>query len=69
MSASKVFQEEGGTAADLEPTMLLLGKLIKMGHPWTALNEGTERIDFLDFRKGFKETMTRSWRIFASQIE
>ena len=64
MSATKIFQEEGGTEADLEPTCKLLEKNLRMGFPFTKYNEFTERLDHLYFRRGYQETMTKSWKIF-----
>ena len=65
MSASRVFQMEGGTEADVQPTLKLLTKSLKMGWPFTLWNEATERLDYLHIRKGFKEHLGRSWKIFS----
>ena len=46
MSAIKVFSEEGGTQEDVDPTRLLLVKLLKMGWPRIGCNEESERIDY-----------------------
>ena len=64
MSASRVFQEEGGTEADVEPTCRLLDKSLRMGYPFTLWNPGTERLDFLHTKQGFKEKLSKSWSMF-----
>lgn len=64
MSASKIFQEEGGTAEDVEPTQRLLRKKLLLGWPHVRFNEETERYDFLYVRKQHSEAFKQCWRAF-----
>ena len=61
MSASKCFQEEGGTADDVEPTKKMLQKKIKLGPPHIKYNPDTERHDFLYYRGSHAEIFHRAW--------
>lgn len=64
MSASKVFLEEGGTAADIEPCKRILQKCASMGPPFVLYNQFSERHDYLYLRKEFAEEMTKSWTLY-----
>ena len=69
MSASKVFREEGGTTADIEPTQRLLKKAAAMGEPFIKWNSFTERYDILYLKNSFKEEFHRCWGIFEKEVE
>lgn len=64
MSASRVFQAEGGTTSDIEPTKLLLKKCTEMGPPFVKYNDFTERYDYLYLRQEWKEELSKSWKMF-----
>ena len=64
VSASRYWQLEGGTQADLEPTIAAITKCTKMGWPFCAWNDLTDRFDFLRLHKEFDEEFSKSWAIF-----
>ena len=64
MSASKVFQEEGGIAHDVIAAKNILNKCIQMGFPYCKYNSWTERYDYLYMRHEYKETLAKSWSLF-----
>jgi hypothetical protein len=64
MSASKLFLEEGGTLADIEPCKRILQKCASMGPPFVLYNKFSERHDYLYLRKEFAEEMTKSWTLY-----
>lgn len=47
-SVNAIFQKQGGGPEDVQPTINLITKCAKMGHPWLRYNDMTERFDFLD---------------------
>jgi hypothetical protein len=66
MSASRVFQEEGGTVADIEAAKNTVTKCAMMGTPFVEWNGWSERFDFLYMKKEVREEMTKSWSSFQS---
>ena len=64
LSASRTFQEQGGTPADLEATKKLLERCFTMGPPFVSWNSFTERWDILNFEQGMTEVHKRSWEIW-----
>jgi hypothetical protein len=64
VSASRVFQLEGGTDGDAVATEKIIDKCAAMGPPFVLYNEFSERYDFLYLSKEFAEEMSRSWGLF-----
>ena len=70
MSASKVFQEEGGQAEDVQPAINYITKAMSMGPPFCRWNDWTNRFDILYLRKEHVSSFTQSWTLFQkSQVK
>ena len=69
MSASKIFQEEGGQESDLAPTRRLLTKCAKLGYPFVIWNEMMERTDVLYFRRGSREEFQKAWSLYVTHVD
>ena len=65
MSASKVWQEEGGSEEDFIPTQKLLRKKLLLGWPHVAYNAETERHDFLYIRRQNSEIFKQCWEAYT----
>ena len=68
MSASRVFQMEGGQEPDIEPTRRLLRKKLAMGYPHVIMNNDAERLDFLCVRREHQETFARCWEAYQTGV-
>ncbi len=66
MSASRVFQEEGGTLADIQAAKNTVTKCAMMGAPFVQWNGWSERFDVLYMKREVREEMTKSWSSFQS---
>ena len=64
MSASRLWQEEGGTAADVGPSLLHIKRCAEMGYPFCRWNDMTQRYDFLWLATEWREELTKKWNIF-----
>ena len=63
LSATKYWEEEGGSEYDFEATAKALQKCVTMGPHWIRYNSMTERYDFLRLLKGWREEFEKCWTI------
>ena len=63
MSVSAVLQREGGSKADLAPTLRLVRRCISMGYPFFQWNGFTERFGVLYLTKIKREEFSKAWEL------
>ena len=64
MSVSAVFQKEGGSKADLAPTLRLVRRCISMGYTFIQWNGFTKRFDVLYLMKIKREEFSKAWELY-----
>jgi len=58
---SVVFKKEGGDAAALEGTKVMLGKCMALGHPFIRISPWTNRLELLHIQSGMEHRFEQMW--------